>query len=319
MSRMRLCNQAVSNTVEGFCIVKSVQIKCNVKGVDYLDLILTDCEGEAIAKLWDYNPVQVGTYAPDDIIKIRGSITLWKDAEQLKIDRIRHVTPADDVDMSQLIPCAPFDPKWMYDTLYQRAESFLDSDLSRLTQYLLRENKAELLRFPAAVKLHHATRGGLLHHTMTILELAKAVCQIYPALDSDLVYAGVILHDIAKLKELETGALGLASAYTTQGQLLGHITLGVTMVQTACDLLNIPSALCTLVQHMLLSHHGIAEYGSPKPPMFPEAEVLSQLDMLDSRLYEMFDALSCVPTGSFSERLWALDNRQLYQHHHNSN
>ncbi len=316
MGRMRLLSQANNNIVEGFCLVKSVQIKVNSKGSDYLDFILSDSEGEVTAKLWDYNPIQHGAFYADNIIKVRGSITVWKEAEQLKIDRIRVATGEDGVDMSLLIPCAPFDPEWMYEELFTLAEGFADEDLRRLTQYILRTNKARLLKAPAALKLHHATRGGLLHHTMTIVNAAKGIVALYPALDGDLIYAGAILHDIAKLDELTVGDLGIASGYSTAGQLLGHINMGVDLIGSACELLDVPSSLCVLVQHMLLSHHGVPEYGSPRPPMFPEAEVLSELDMLDSRLYEMFDALSGVPVGGFSERVWALDNRQLFQHGH---
>ncbi len=316
MGRMRLCSETDGTAVEGFCLIKSVQVKTNIKGSAYLDLVLADCEGEMDAKLWDYNAMQHGVFENDQVVKIRGSINLWKDAEQLKIDRMRAVTDEDDVDMSLLVPCAPFDPEWMYEELFNTAEVFQDDDLRRLTQYLLRTNKEALLRAPAAVKLHHATRGGLLHHTLTILQAAKALCPLYPALDAELVYAGAILHDIAKLVEMDTGALGLAGGYTPAGQLIGHISLGVNMVGSASELLDIPAQLCMLIQHMLLSHHSVPEYGSPRPPMFPEAEMLAELDMLDSRMYEMFDALASVPVGGFSERVWALDNRQIYQHGH---
>lgn len=316
MGRMRLLSEADGTTVEGFCLVKSVQVKTNIKGSAYLDLVLADCEGEMDAKLWDYNAMQHGVFENDQVVKIRGSINMWKDSEQLKIDRMRVVTDEDDVDMSLLVPCAPFDPEWMYSELFNTAEGFEDDDLRRLTQYLLRTNKEALLRAPAAVKLHHATRGGLLHHTLTILQAAKALCPLYPALDAELVYAGAILHDIAKLVEMDTGALGLAGSYTPAGQLIGHISLGVNLIGSVCELLDIPAKLCMLVQHMLLSHHSVPEYGSPRPPMFPEAEMLAELDMLDSRMYEMFDALASVPVGGFSERIWALDNRQIYQHGH---
>ncbi|MEG1524481.1 MAG: HD domain-containing protein [Clostridia bacterium] len=318
MSRMRLLNTAVGQSFEGFCIVKSVSIKANIKGSEYLDLVLADCEGEGTAKLWDYSKEQHGVFDPDDVIKVRGSITLWKDAEQLKIEKIRHTAPDDDVDMSLLIPCAPFDTQWLYDQIFALADDFMDDDLRRLVQYLLREHKEQLLYFPAAVKLHHATRGGLLHHTWTITQLAKAVLATYPALDGDLVYTGAILHDIGKLAELETGTLGLASSYTSKGQLLGHINIGVSEIALAAELLGVPDETAMLVQHMLLSHHGQAEFGSPKMPMFPEAEVLSELDLLDSKMYEMFSALEGVQRGAFSERQWALDNRQLYQHMHNT-
>lgn len=316
MGRMRLLNESKGQSFEGFCIIKSVSIKSNIKGSEYLDLILADCEGESVAKLWDYNRETHGSYDANDVVKVRGGITLWKDAEQLKIDRIRHITDADEVDMSRLVPCAPFDPAWLYDELFTLAGGFADDDLRRLVQYLLRENREQLLVFPAAVKLHHAVRGGLLHHTWTITKLAKAVIETYPALDADLLYTGVILHDIGKLKELDTGELGLASAYTARGQLIGHISIGVSDVSAACEMLGVAEETAMLVEHMLLAHHGQAEFGSPKFPMFPEAEALSELDLLDSKMYEMFDALDGVSVGAFSERQWALDNRQLYRHGH---
>ena len=316
MARMRLLNAlpAGATQFEGFCIIKSVSVRQNIKGTDYLDLVLADAEGEAVAKLWDYNRAVQGEYQAGDVVKVRGSITIWKDAEQLKIERIRKSTPADNVDMSGLLPCAPFDPAWLYDELFELAGSFHDDDLRRLVQYLLRENRERLLYFPAAVKLHHATRGGLLHHSWTIVQLAKGVCATYPLLNTDLVYAGAILHDIGKLDEFETNELGLASAYSDAGQLLGHINIGVSVIASTAELLGVPRHTAMLLEHMLLSHHGAPEFGSPKMPMFPEAEVLSELDLLDSRMYEMFSALEGVQPRGFSERQWALDNRQLYNH-----
>lgn len=155
--------------------------------------------------------------------------------------------------------------------------------------------------------------GGLLHHSWTIVQLARGVCDTYPLLDRELVYAGAILHDIGKLAELETGKLGIASAYTAPGQLLGHISIGVSMISEAGQLLGVSDETVLLLEHMLLSHHEKPEFGSPKPPMFPEAEVLSELDLLDSRLYAMFSALDGVQPGAFSERIWSLDNRMLYR------
>ena len=320
MSRMKLLNDLPvgSAQVEGFCLVKNAAIRQNSKGVDYMDFVLADSEGEGVAKLWDYNHAVHGDFQTGDIIKIRGSIILWKDAEQIKIEKIRHMNDKDNVDMNGLIPCAPFDPEWLFDELYQTAENFTDYDLKRLVQYIMKERKEQLLVYPAAVKLHHATRGGLLHHSWTILQLAKSVAQAYPMLNQDLLFAGAILHDIGKLEELDTSSLGLASAYTESGQLLGHITIGINIVAETAELLGIPARTAMLVEHMILSHHGTAEYGSPKAPMFPEAEVLSELDLLDSRLFEMYSALESVQPHGFSERQWALENRQLYRHNFGS-
>ena len=130
------------------------------------------------------------------------------------------------------------------------------------------------------------------------------------------MYSGIILHDMAKTKELVVGELGLASAYSTPGQLLGHINLGMAMIERAAAELMINEETKTLLQHIVLAHHGVPEFGSPRPPMFPEAEIVSTVDLLDARLFEMYDALSGVVTGGFSERQWALDNRQLYKHGH---
>ena len=312
MGKMRLLSGAGATT-EGFCLVKSVAARTDVKGSEYLDFVLADSEGECVAKLWNYSRGYHGTFEPDDIIKVRGSVQIWKDNEQFKIDRIRHAGPEDDVDMSELVPCAPFDSQEMYDELYGIAAGFANDDLRRLVQYLMRENREQLLLYPAGVKLHHATRGGLLHHTLSVVHLAQNVLKLYPWLDGDLLLTGAILHDIGKLTELDTGSLGLAGAYTAEGQLLGHISIGMSMVAQAAEVTMVPQKTAMLVEHMLLSHHGNPEYGSPRLPMIPEAEVLSVCDLLDSRLFEMHAALDSVAPGGFSERLWALDNRQLYK------
>jgi len=315
MARMRMLSELPEGQInfEGFCLVRSCAVRTNVKGTPYLDLVLADCEGEAVAKVWDYDPKGMGTFESEDIIKVRGVITTWKDTEQLKIDRIRHAVAGDDYDLSLLTPCAPFDSEWLYDELYALAGNFESEDLRMIVQYLMREHRDALVIAPAAVKLHHATRGGLLHHCWTIVQLAKGIASTYPLLDFDLIAAGAILHDIGKLFELDTGKLGIASAYTTSGQLLGHINIGVAIIGEAGQLLGVGEETVMLLQHMLLSHHEKPEFGSPKPPMFPEAEVLSELDLMDSRLYAMFSALDGVQPGAFTERIWSLDNRMLYK------
>lgn len=321
MGRMRLLSNIINhstNQVEGFCIIKSVQLKVNVKGADYLDFTLADADGEINAKLWDYSSSAHGLYSVGEVIKVRATINLYRDAEQLKIDRIRHKKDEDEVDMSQIVASAPVDGEVLYNELYDFAGSFSNEELSRLVRYLMRENKELMIKYPAALRLHHAHRGGLMYHTHTMLSMAKKVVDVYlklyPELCSDLVYTGIILHDIAKTRELEVGDIGLATAYTTEGQLLGHIAIGTSMIQSAAAEISLSQEVTTLVSHILLSHHSIPEYGSPKAPMFPEAEIVSTIDMLDARLFEMFDALDSVGVGEFTDRQWALENRQLYRH-----
>lgn len=323
MGKIKLLSRVINratNQVEGFCIVKSVQTKINVKGAEYLDFTLADAQGEINAKLWDYQSGVHGIYAAGDIIKIRATITVFKETDQLKVDRIRHIRESDEVDMSELVPSSPVDGGQLYAELYDFVAGFKDCELTRLVQYLMRENRELLIKYPAALKLHHASRGGLMYHTHTMLSIAKKVVEVYsrlyPELCPDLVYTGIILHDIAKTQELEVGELGIATAYSARGQLIGHIALGVSMVEKAAAEISIPPETAMLVSHMILSHHGVPEFGSPKPPMFPEAEIVSQIDTLDARMYEMFDALNSVGTSEFTERQWALENRQLYRHGH---
>jgi 3'-5' exoribonuclease len=166
--------------------------------------------------------------------------------------------------------------------------------------------------YPAASKLHHAERSGLLHHTSTMLRMAKHVCEIYPQLDADLLAAGVILHDLCKIDEMASDEIGMVSDYTAQGMLIGHLVQGVAEIGELGRRLGTRQELLMMIQHMILSHHDLPEYGSPKPPMFPEAEVLHTLDILDARMFEMTKALKNAQPGGFTDRIWSLD-RKLYR------
>ncbi len=316
MGRIALSINANAQTgrTEGFCVIRNIEIKKSSAGNPYLNMALGDNAGEINAKLWDYKPEQHGTYRTGDIIKVRGRITQWQGSEQLTVDQIRKATPEDNVPMEDLVPSAPENTNEMYERLFSLAQSFKDEDLKLLTCHLLSTHKLLILCYPAALKLHHAQRGGLLFHTCTLTELAVRVCEVYPALDRDLLLCGAILHDIAKTKELEIAQSGLASGYSAAGQLLGHLVMGAQWVAEACKELGIDEEKSMLVQHMLISHHGEPEYGAAKLPMFPEAEALSEIDMLDARLFNMFNELADVPVGDFTQPVWSLDRRRLYNH-----
>lgn len=151
-----------------------------------------------------------------------------------------------------------------------------------------------------------------MHHTSTMLRTAQALCEIYPQLDGDLLAAGVILHDLCKLEELSADEMGVVSEYTVEGQLLGHLVQGVSALGRAAEKLGTRKELVLMLQHMILSHHDLPEYGSPRRPMFPEAEVLHIIDLLDARMFEMDYALKNTAPGGFTERIWSLE-RKLYK------
>lgn len=239
---------------------------------------------------------------------------MFNDALQLRIDRVRPATESDGVNMEDFVPSADYSGKDMYDYIFNTVNSFENTQLKTLILTVLERNKENLLYWPAAFKLHHAIRGGLLYHTLSILKLAKAVCDIYPSLERELLYAGVILHDVAKIQEFDVSETGVVSGYTVEGSLIGHLVKGAMNIEKVGEELGIDRELLMLIEHMILSHHGEPEFGAAVRPMFLEAEILSQLDLLDARIYEISQAVSEVEPGDFTPRQWALDNRKLYNH-----
>lgn len=300
--------------VEGFCLVRSVQKKLSARKTTYLDMTLADSDGEMVAKLWDYQPDEHDEIQAGKLVKVRGTIQLWQGKEQMRVEKIRLADSMDNVSIADFVPCTPHDGEWMFDEILAVTESWQDADLKAIVRHLLMQNKERLVQWPAAVSMHHAAVGGLLHHTLSMLRVAGTVCRVYTFLDRSLLEAGVMLHDIAKTLEIATDETGLATEYTAEGMLLGHLSMGALMIDRAAQALCTPHALTVLLQHMLISHHGEPEYGSAIRPMFPEAEMLSELDTMDARMFEMQEALKDVPAGVCSQRVWAMDNRRLYQH-----
>lgn len=300
--------------VDGFCLIKSIDKKTSSKGDTYLDMSLSDSDGEINAKLWRYSPELHGEYTVNELIKIRGVVSQYNGSDQLKIDRIRHVTPEDGVNVSDYVKSADYTGEQMYNELYSIAEGFKDEDLKRIVLAILEDERLPLLYWPAAFKLHHAVRGGLLMHTLSIVRLAEGVCGVYPFVDRELLISGAILHDIAKLKEFNVADTGVATGYSNEGNLLGHLAMGAMVINKYAEELNISPKTAMLLEHMVLSHHGDPEFGAAVRPMFIEAELLSELDLMDSRVYEMREAVAATNPEEFSSRIWAMDNRKLFNH-----
>jgi len=307
---------AVDNNdrVEGFCIIKSVEQKTSSKGDSYLDITLGDSDGEINGKLWRYQPEVHGEYTQNTIVKVRGTITKYQGADQLRIERIRPSQPEDNVKIEDFVRSSGYSSEEMYEYLFKTAEAFTDAELKKIVTAIYADNRNKLLYWPAAFKLHHAVRGGLLMHTLSIVKLAQSVCQIYPFIDRELLISGAMLHDIAKLSEFTVSEAGIADGYSVEGNLIGHLTMGAIAIEKYAERLGISKKTAMLLEHMIISHHGEPEFGAAVRPMFIEAEILSELDLMDSRIYEMKEAVSGTSPDDFSGRLWALDNRKLYNH-----
>ena len=300
--------------VEGFGLVKSCDKKSAKNGTFYLDILLGDNEGEVYAKMWDYREDVTPLPVVNSVIKFRGSLQQYNGNDQLIIQRIRPTDVNDNINMSDFVKSADFDGDAMLDVIVRLVADFKDEEIKSVVLSMLGDNKEQILTFPAAEKLHHAMTGGLLYHTLSIVRLADCVCSIYPSIDRELLLAGAILHDIAKLREYSLSPAGTVDGHTLEGMLLGHLVMGAEDVGRKCDELGITPETKYLLQHMLISHHGKLEFGAAVRPAFIEAEILSQLDLLDANIYEMADAVKGVKNGEFTGRLWMLDNRKLYNH-----
>lgn len=302
------------NLVEGFCLIKSIDKKTSAKGDTYLDMTLSDSEGEINAKLWNYNQNIHGVYDANVLVKVRGTISEYNGNDQFRIERIRPVNDEDGVNIEDYVKSAEYDCSAMYDELFGIASSFNDKELSLLVTTILSDRRLALLYWPAAFKLHHAIRGGLLMHTLSIVRLCKSICAVYPFVNEELLISGAILHDIAKTEEFVVADSGIATGYSVKGNLIGHLAEGAIIVRETANRCGVSEDTSNLIEHMLLSHHGDPEFGAAVRPMFMEAEILSELDMLDARIYEMKEAVQCVNPGEFTGRLWSMDNRKLYNH-----
>lgn len=303
-----------SGAHEGYCLIKSVEKKLTAKGVPYLDLTLADNGGEINAKLWDYKESPSNQFNKFDFVKVRGTYVPFNDTMQFRVERIRAVLPEDNVMIEDYVPSACLTGETMLAEIEKIVASFSDEELKKLVSAVIAEYRERLIYWPAAKNLHHAVRSGLLMHTLSILRLAASVCKIYRFVNYDLLCSGAILHDIAKIEEIEVSSTGIASEYTARGNLLGHLVMGAMAIDRIGRANGISDETLTLVEHMLISHHGTPEFGAAKLPMFIEAELLSELDLMDARLYEMHQAVEAVETGAFTPRQWALENRNLYNH-----
>ncbi|HHU49627.1 MAG TPA: HD domain-containing protein [Clostridiales bacterium] len=300
-------------TIQGYYMLKTVTLKTSNTNNRYFDLTIADKTGEVNGKIWDTEMVGDMELYDGMLVKLRGLVNDWQGQLQVKVERIRRVNSGDKIRIEDFVPSAPHPPEDMLGEVLKYLVKIKNGDIKQITGILLKENREKLLHYPAAMKNHHSVRGGLLYHISTMLKMAERVLEIYTHLNADLLYAGVILHDLAKIDEMNANDLGIVSSYTTEGILLGHIVQGIKDIERVGSQINADRETIVLLQHMILSHHYEPEFGSPKRPMIPEGEILHYLDMMDARMYDMQKALEAVKPGEFSDKVWLLNNRQMYK------
>ena len=293
MSR-KLTNEPIGNleegdSVTGFALVTKKELRQDKNGRDYLDMEVVDASGPIVAKVWSDSPALRGDFSRHDFVAYRGSVHRFRDQLQLNIKDCRRIKDSDrdhGFDEAQIIPSTRYD----IDELDRRLREIYSQDIERpvlrqLATAALDAHGEQLREHPAAKTIHHAYRGGLLEHTVSMAELAIQICDHYPELDRDLLLIGVLFHDLGKLEEL--GAMPV-NDYTTLGRLVGHVVIGRDLLRECCMRLDdFPTDLQVHLEHLILSHQGRLEYGSPVQPMTAEAITLHFIDDLDSKLAQL--------------------------------
>lgn len=274
----------VGQTKTDFFAVAQKQLSRKRDGAAYLSLRLVDRTGQCEARMWDNFEACADTFQAGDVVKAEVEVSDWNGRPQLTIKRLRKAAE-EEYSLADFQPHTTLSIDELWTKLNGYVESFTDPFLKQLVRSFLDDPEiaAALRSAPAAKYLHHAWIGGLLEHIVSLLGLCDRVTPHYPQVQRDLVMTGALLHDIGKLAELEWG---LNFDYTIEGQLLGHITLGIAMIEKkAAAIPGFPPRLLLLVKHMVLSHHGKYEFGSPKLPMIPEAILFHYLDDLDAKMF----------------------------------
>ncbi|AXI38458.1 MAG: 3'-5' exoribonuclease YhaM [Bacillaceae bacterium] len=300
----------VGEQVDLFLLIKSVTKGIASNGKPFLTLILQDRSGEIEAKLWDVSKEDEENYLPQQIVKIFGDIHHYRGRNQLKIRNIRLAEPHENLNVQDFVERAPLSQEEMVEKITKYIFEMKNPNIQRITRFLMNKHQSAFLLYPAATKNHHEYVSGLAYHVVSMLDLAKAIADFYPSLDKDLLYAGVILHDLGKVIELSGP---ISTSYTVEGNLLGHISIMVNEIGEAAKELGISGEEVVILQHMVLSHHGKPEWGSPKMPMVKEAEILHHIDNIDAKMNMLDRALERVKPGEFTERIFALDNRSFYK------
>ncbi|MBB3108319.1 3'-5' exoribonuclease [Paenibacillus phyllosphaerae] len=301
----------------GFYLLKECEVKQTnaTPPKDYLDIVLCDASGQITAKLWDVSAADKETFFPMGLVKVQGLVQTYRDKLQAKIQRMRKAKDDDGVTITDFIRSAPIRPIDLVYTIKQVAASIENAEVRTIVDFCVAKVADELMHYPAAKTHHHAYYAGLAYHIVRMLELGEFVCKQRPFLNPDLIKAGIILHDIAKPEEM-TAQLGIVSDYSNQGKLIGHIALASGWIVEAAirSEIQLDSEVVLALQHLVLSHHNLGEWGSPVQPQMAEAVALHHIDSLDAKLQMVEDALDTTQeTEPWTPIIRGLENKAVYR------
>ncbi len=314
LNRVNIKDLKVGRKIEGVYLIKNIAVKLtNSNNKKYLDISLCDKTGNINAKLWELKDDYNNDFKENTLVFIKGCVLSWQNTMQIKLESISSDFDYENVNISDYVQCAPIDSNEMFNELFGLVEKFKNDDIRNILLEILSIKKDKLLYYPAAKSNHHAIKAGLLYHILSMIKLGESISALYPIINKELLFAGIILHDIEKTEEMDSSELGIVTSYTVEGQLLSHLIQGIMLVDRVAIKVKASNEIRMLLQHMILSHHYEPEYGSPIKPMIIEAELLHYIDVIDARMYDMKKILDNTENGNFSERIFSLNNRKVYK------
>ena len=294
--------------IEGQFLLGSVSKGVNTNGGSYFSVELRDASGQITAKKWDATLQDEEIFVTGNVISLIGETNRYKDALQLKI-LSAEVVPLDEIDVDRFVKAPPVSKNELIKKFNNYVNSIKNEDCQKLLKYMINKFDDKLYSYPAAVSIHHEYSSGLLMHSLSMADLAAFLCPIYDC-DYDILITGCLLHDMGKIIELEGP---IVYKYSLEGKLLGHISIMCAEIRKAAEDLKITSEVPLLLEHMILSHHGQPEFGSPVMPLTKEALLLSLIDNLDSKMVVVNKAIADIEPGNFSNKVFPLDNRSFYK------
>ncbi|WP_438466376.1 3'-5' exoribonuclease YhaM family protein [Streptococcus pluranimalium] len=309
---MKINQMKKDELFEGFYLIKKAELRKTRAGKDFLAMTFQDDSGEISGNLWDAQSHNVETFTAGKVVHMEGRREVYNNTPQVNQIKLRlpeDGEPNDPADFKEKPPVNVADVKEYLEQMVFKIEN---ATWQRIVRALYRKYHQEFFTYPAAKTNHHAFESGLAYHTATMVRLADAIGDIYPELNKSLLFAGIMLHDLAKVIELSGPD---NTEYTVRGNLIGHIALIDEEITKVITELNIDDTReeVTVLRHVVLSHHGLLEYGSPVRPKIMEAEIIHMIDNIDAEMMMMTTALSRIGEGEMTARLFALDNRSFYK------
>ncbi|BEH90440.1 3'-5' exoribonuclease YhaM [Turicibacter faecis] len=292
-------------------MIKSVQSLRTAAQKPYLKFEFVDKSGSIFANKWSVKPSELEAFSAGQIVTVKGLVQLYNAQKQWNIESISVVE--GDVDPADYVESSSMTVESLKEYMGQFMGQMQEGYYKEILQYFLDKYEQEFYVHPAASRMHHAFRSGLAQHVFEMLKMGEAYCELYPIVNRDLLYAGIILHDLGKLFEMSYEKC-VKTEYTLEGLMVGHINMMVSMIDEASRELGYQGEEVLFLKHMVIAHHGKLEWGSPKEPMIIEAELLHYLDVVSAKMTAATMALQHCAAGEMSDRIPMLDNRRFYHH-----